>query len=54
MKKTKSASVFHTVQKGETLYSISKKYNTSIASLLKLNNLSANAKIYPGSKMIVR
>ncbi|MBU8849451.1 MAG: LysM peptidoglycan-binding domain-containing protein [Desulfobacterales bacterium] len=54
IKKEKKASVFHTVKKGETLYSISKKYNTSIASLLKLNNLSANAKIYPGSKIIVQ
>jgi len=54
LKKEKKTSAFHTVQKGETLYSISKKYNTSVASLLKLNNLSATAKIYPGAKIIVR
>ncbi|WP_299982586.1 LysM peptidoglycan-binding domain-containing protein [Desulfobacula sp.] len=54
LKKEKKVSMFHTVQKGETLYSISKKYNTSIAGLLKLNNLSADAKIYPGNKIIVR
>ncbi|MCD4677260.1 MAG: LysM peptidoglycan-binding domain-containing protein [Desulfobacula sp.] len=54
VKKEKKASMFHTVQKGETLYSISKKYNTSIASLRKLNNLSTNAKIYPGNNILIR
>ena len=30
----------HTVQKGDTLYSISKKYNTTVAKLQKINNLN--------------
>ena len=54
VKKEKKASMFHTVQKGETLYSISKKYNTSVNALRKLNNLSTNAKIYPGNNILVR
>ncbi|MBU1344264.1 MAG: LysM peptidoglycan-binding domain-containing protein, partial [Proteobacteria bacterium] len=54
IKKEKKASMFHTVQKGETLYSISKKYNTSISALRKLNNLSTDAKIYPGNNILIR
>ncbi len=54
IKKEKKASVFHAVQKGETLYSISKKYNTSVAALRKLNNLSSTAKIYPGNNILIR
>ncbi len=54
IKKEKKASMFHTVTKGETLYSISKKYNTSIAALRKLNNLTTTAKIYPGDNILIR
>ncbi|SDT98177.1 LysM peptidoglycan-binding domain-containing protein [Desulfobacula phenolica] len=54
VKKEKKASVSHAVQKGETLYSISKKYNTSVDTLRKLNNMSDNAKIYPGNNIIIR
>ena len=32
----------HTVTKGETLYSISKKYNTTITNIKKQNNLKSN------------
>ncbi|MDM1043888.1 glucosaminidase domain-containing protein [Myroides sp. 1354] len=35
----KSTSKTHVVQKGDTLYSISKKYNTTVAKLQKSNNL---------------
>lgn len=34
--------LFHEVQKGDTLYSISKKYNVQIEELLQRNNLSDN------------
>jgi len=54
VKKEKKTAMFHTVQKGETLYSISKKYKATIAALRKLNNLSANAKIYPGDNILIR
>jgi len=54
VKKVKKASIFHTVQKGETLYYISKKYNTSVATLRKLNKLSSKAKIYPGDNILIR
>lgn len=46
--------VFHTVKKGETLYSISKKYNTTVPALRKLNKLSATAKIFPGDNILIK
>lgn len=40
----------HTVQKGESLYSISKKYNIPVAKLKQLNNMRDN-KIVVGQKL---
>lgn len=34
---------YHTVQKGDTLYSLSKKYNLTVDELMKLNNMSNNS-----------
>lgn len=52
--KPKKTKQFHTVQKGETLWSISQKYKTSVAAIRKLNNLTPNDKIYPGANLLVR
>lgn len=52
--KPKKTNQFHLVQKGETLWSISQKYKTSVAAIRKLNNLTPNDKIYPGSNLLVR
>ncbi len=46
--------VLHTVQKGDTLYSISKKYKTTVDALRKLNKLSKKDSIYIGDNLIVR
>jgi LysM repeat protein len=55
VKKTvKKAPILHTVKKGETLYSIGKKYKITIATLRKLNKLSKTSKIYPGNNLIIR
>jgi LysM repeat protein len=54
VKKENKAPIFHTVTKGETLYSISKKYKTTVPVLRKLNNLSEKDKIFPGNNIIVR
>jgi membrane-bound lytic murein transglycosylase D len=43
---------YHIVVKGESLYSISKKYNTTVQKLKSLNNLS-NSKIKIGQKLKV-
>ena len=43
----------YTVQRGDTLYSISKKFNISINKLKELNNLESNT-ILPGQKLIIK
>jgi peptidoglycan-associated lipoprotein len=43
----------HVVKKGETLFSISKKYGLSVQDLKKMNNMAEDAKIEVGSKLIV-
>ncbi len=46
--------VFHTVQKGETLWRISQKYGITVDRLRQLNRLAQDADIYPGTKLRVR
>lgn len=41
----------HIVRKGENLWDISKKYNTSVTNIIRWNQLSKNSKIYPGDKL---
>lgn len=41
----------HTVKPGDTLWSISQRYEVTVAELLKANNLNKNAKIQPGQKL---
>lgn len=43
----------HNVQKGETLYSISKKYQLTVAELRAANNLSENDVLKAGQKLII-
>lgn len=40
--RTKSNDLEHTVVKGDTLYSLSKRYNTTVEELKRLNNLKDN------------
>lgn len=48
------AAMFHTIQKGETLYSIGKKYNISVSDLQKLNKLTSKTTLYPGMNILIR
>ena len=41
------------VKKGDNLYSIAQRYNTTAEQLLKLNGLSANDYIYPNEEIMV-
>jgi LysM repeat protein len=50
----KKESIFHTVEKGDTLYSLSKKYGISVTQLEKINHLPKNANIYPGDNLLVK
>lgn len=43
----------HTVQKGETLYKISRKYGMRVEALRELNGIGKDFKIYPGQKIKV-
>jgi len=47
----KQAVKTHVVKKGETLYSISKKYGLSLNQLMTYNKLSKNTVINPGQKL---
>jgi LysM repeat protein len=44
---------YHTVQKGESLFGISKKYGISVEELRKQNNLSADQPLRTGQKLLV-
>ena len=44
---------YHTVQKGETLLKIGKKYGITVEELRKLNNLSKGQSIKIGQKLLV-
>ena len=45
---------YHIVQKGDTLYGISKKYGVKVEQLRKLNNLRQGSPIQPGQKLRVK
>ncbi len=44
---------YHTVQKGETLYKISKKYGIPVKELRKLNDLSESRSLRTGQKLLI-
>lgn len=43
----------HVVTSGDSLWSIAKKHHITVPELTALNNLSANAKLRPGQKLII-
>lgn len=49
---TENTNFYHEVQKGETMYSIAKKYNMTVDALKTLNNLTDNA-LSMGTKLLV-
>ncbi len=44
----------HNAAKGETFYSIARKYGMKLDELLELNGLDANAVLRPGQKLVVK
>ncbi len=46
--------MFHTVKKGDTLWSISQKYKTTVPAILKLNQMAPGDPIYPGTNLLIR
>lgn len=47
------AVTIYLVQKGDSLWTIAKRYNTTVDALVKLNNIENPAKIYPGMQILV-
>jgi len=45
---------YHTVKKGDTLASVSKKYSLSVNELKELNNLRKSSKLKPGQQILVQ
>ena len=48
----KSELFFYRVSKGDTLFSISKKFNIEIKTIVKINHINDN-KIYIGQELII-
>lgn len=54
VKKSKPESkIYHKVRKGESLYTIARKYKVKVESIKKLNKLKSN-KIKPGQRLIIK
>lgn len=48
-----AAPSYHTVQSGETYFSIANKYNLSLKDLLSINNRTAQSRLVSGQKLLV-
>jgi spore germination protein YaaH len=48
-----SSSVTYTIKRGDTLWLISQRYNTTVDAIAKANNLNPNAYIYPGQTISI-
>jgi membrane-bound lytic murein transglycosylase D len=44
---------YHTVRSGDNLWTIARRYNTSVNTITRLNNLSAKTLLKPGQKLLV-
>ncbi|MAI29384.1 MAG: hypothetical protein CMP38_04155 [Rickettsiales bacterium] len=49
----KEDNLYYTVNKGDNLYSISKKYNVTISKLINFNNIDSPYKIFPNQKIFI-
>ncbi len=51
--KSEDGYIYHTVEKGDTLYRLSGKYGISVPRLQKLNDMGDRTDIFPGARLIV-
>ena len=47
------ADTTHVVQKGETLYSLSRQYKTTVADICKANNIADGSSVQAGQKIVI-
>ncbi|WP_049629792.1 LysM peptidoglycan-binding domain-containing protein [Cellvibrio sp. pealriver] len=52
-RKQKNTGTYYTVASGDSFWTIARKNKTTVNNLLKWNELSANAKLKPGQKLLV-
>ncbi len=52
-KNGKSSTVKYTIKRGDTFFTVAKNHNTTVAELLKLNNMKLHDKIFVGQKILV-
>jgi LysM repeat protein len=48
-----AANTIHTVQRGETLFSIARRYNTTVTAIMQANNLVNPNTIFAGQQLII-
>ena len=51
--KKKEDNLYYSVNKGDNLYLISKKYNVTISKLVNFNNIDSPYKIFPNQKIFI-
>lgn len=52
-KYTRGEKINYKIRKGDSLYSISRKFNTNVKSILLWNNISASKVLYPGERLTI-
>jgi membrane-bound lytic murein transglycosylase D len=46
--------LIHTIKRGDSIYKIALKYNTTMDNLIRLNNINLKHKLYPGNKLKIK
>lgn len=48
-----AAFIIYTVQKGDTLWKLAKRFNTTVEDILAVNDIENPDLIYPGQRLII-
>ncbi len=54
MEKNKNKYILYIVKEGDTIESIADQYNTTVKSIMKINNLDSNSSIYVGMNLYIK
>ena len=50
---SKESFIYYTIQKGDNMYEISRKYKVDLNTLLRINGLNKDDYIYPGEELMI-